>query len=449
MDGAGVAAEDEGGAREDVRELLEARAPDEVDGRYLGERFDAAHEAFVEATAADEDGDDLLAVEPIGEHGEVFRRPALVRPVRADGEDGEAARFVHALGREQRVRRSGFSGGDVDGEAHVLDAAAEGARDVEVALDDMPRGVCAPHGAAHIGGAFAHIHRAEAQLRARLRDDGSRLEEPLQIERRVVPARAKLMAEGAKLFEEAAHGAKALLLKEDDVVDVRIAREDVVGGRLDDPRQIRFWIRLLDRIGNGKCMDDVADGAELDDQDVFHSAPFLSIFLLSVDLLDDLRRGAAGHEIDEVHLAAVLLDDLRFWQRLARIVTALGVDGGTHLLDERFRRRLVEEDDVIDGSERSRNRCTIQLRVDGARLALEAAHGSVGIEPEHEAVAESARRLQVAHMPRVQDVEATVREDDALPRRAQGSAEVLDLFLRYQHVNPPQDFRRKAPVLSS
>ncbi len=276
VDGAGVAAEDEGGAREDVRELLEARAPDEVDGRHFGECFDVAHEAFIEASAADEDGDNLLAVEPIGEHGEVFRRPALVRPVRADGENGEAARFVHALGGEQRVRRNGFSGGDGDGEAHILDAAAEGARDVEVALDDVPLGVRAPHGAAHIGGAFAHVHRAEAQLRARLRDDGSRLEEPLQIERRVVSARAKLMAEGMELFEEASHGAKALLLKKDDVVDAGIAREDVVGGRLDDPRQMRFGIRLLDRIGNGKRMDDVADGTELDDQDVFHSAPVLS-----------------------------------------------------------------------------------------------------------------------------------------------------------------------------
>ena len=171
--------------------------------------------------------------------------------------------------------------------------------------------------------------------------------------------------------------------------------------------------------------------------------------LLSVDLLDDLRRRAPGHEVDEVHLAAVLLDDLRFGQRLARIVAALGVDGRAHLLYERFRRRLVEEHDVVDGDERARDRRAVKLRVDGARLALEAAHGSVGVEPKHEAVAEGARLLQVAHMPRMQDVEAAVREDDALPRFAQSRTEILDPFLRYQHVNPPQDFRRKAPALSS
>ena len=89
---------------EDVREFLETRAPDEVDRRHLGERLDAAHEAFVEAAAADEHRDELLAVEPIGENSEVLDGPALVRPVRADGENGEAMIFVHALGSKQRVR---------------------------------------------------------------------------------------------------------------------------------------------------------------------------------------------------------------------------------------------------------------------------------------------------------------------------------------------------------
>ena len=104
MDGAGVAAEDEVGALEDVREFLETRAPDEVYRRHLGERFDVAHEAFIEAAAADEYGDELLTVEPIGENGEVLDGPALIRPVRADGENGEAMVFAHALGGKQRVR---------------------------------------------------------------------------------------------------------------------------------------------------------------------------------------------------------------------------------------------------------------------------------------------------------------------------------------------------------
>ena len=54
-----------------------------------------------------------------------------------------------------------------------------------------------------------------------------------------------------------------------------------------------------------------------------------------------------------MHLAAVSFDNLCLGQSLARIVAALGIDGGTHLFDERFCRRLVEEHDVVDGDERA------------------------------------------------------------------------------------------------
>ena len=138
-----------------------------------------------------------------------------------------------------------------------------------------------------------------------------------------------------------------------------------------------------------------------------------------------------------MHLAAVFLDNSRFGQSLPCVVAALDIDGRTHLLDEGFRRRLIEKHDIINSGERPRDRCTIKLRVDGARLALQTAHGSVGVEAEHEAIAQSARLFQVTHMPRVQDVEAAVREDDALPRLAQDGAKALDFFLRYQHGRSP------------
>ena len=132
---------------------------------------------------------------------------------------------------------------------------------------------------------------------------------------------------------------------------------------------------------------------------------------------------------------------------LARVIAALGVDGRAHLFDQRLCRRLVEEHDVVDGDERAHDRRAVKLRVDGARLALQAAHGSVGIESEHKAVAQGTRRFQITHMTCMQDVEATVREDDALPRFAQRCAEVLDPFLRYQHVNPPKMSDGKLPHL--
>ena len=81
------------------------------------------------------------------------------------------------------------------------------------------------------------------------------------------------MAKRAELFKESAHGTKALLFKKNNVVNVRIARKNIVGCRLDNPRQMRFGIRLLNRIGHGERMNDVADGAEFDNQDVVHDAP--------------------------------------------------------------------------------------------------------------------------------------------------------------------------------
>lgn len=159
--------------------------------------------------------------------------------------------------------------------------------------------------------------------------------------------------------------------------------------------------------------------------------PFL--FLQLFNLLDDVCRRAAGDHLDELDAAAVALDDLGLGQRLERVVAALDVDVGADLGDDGLGRLLAEQHDVVDGLERADDLGAVELAVDGARGALVAAHGRIRVEAEHEAVAEGARLLEVAHMAGVQDVEAAVREDDLLPGAVQDLTESLDIIGVNQH----------------
>ena len=133
------------------------------------------------------------------------------------------------------------------------------------------------HRAAHTVRTLAHIRRADALPRSRCIDDRCRLEEPLQIERDIIAARAQAAAQGRIFTEESADAAELRLFKEDELIDVRISLKQRIGGRLDHPRQMCIGIGLLDGIGNGQRMNHIADRTEFDDQDILHGLPsFLS-----------------------------------------------------------------------------------------------------------------------------------------------------------------------------
>jgi hypothetical protein len=96
---------------------------------------------------------------------------------------------------------------------------------------------------------------------------------------------------------------------------------------------------------------------------------------------------------------------------------------GSERGDEFGGRVLVEERDGIDAGEAGQDVGAVVLVDDGPALALEAAHGRVGVDADDEAVAERAGGVQVRDVAAVQDVEAAVGEDDGLVR---GPAEAAD-----------------------
>ena len=261
-----------------MRELLEIRAPDEVHGRDLTRAHDVLCKRLIEATAADKHGNVVCAIETVGERCEMLHRPALVRPVRANGKGDKFASRLHPLACEQRFRRRCVTFGNGDGEAHLVHRTAECPCDIEIALDNMPLGVRSTHGAAHEIRTLAHIRRTDAQLCPRIPCNRRRLKEPLQIERGIIAAPAQTSAKRPDLTQKAADTAELCLLKQNELVDVGIVFENRIRSLLDNPRQMRLRKLLLDGIRNGQGMNHVANRTQLDDDDILHALPSFHYF---------------------------------------------------------------------------------------------------------------------------------------------------------------------------
>ena len=269
-----IAADDAGRPLEHESELLEAHAADEIDGRDLRRALDARGRLGFDGAAANEHGDAPLLVEPVRECGEVLRGPAFRRPARAHDERDVGIFHARARLREERLRRLLRALRHAKRHAHLAHRATDGARDVEIALDDMRLRVRPDDRRRDELAALAHVpHAVFPPLRRGSEiGDGRRLEEPLQVEHGIVAARLQLLLERSELPQEAAQGAEFLFLEDDDLIDTGVHRDDVIGGRLDDPGDARLRVRFLDSVGNGKRMNHIADRAELDDEDVLHGS---------------------------------------------------------------------------------------------------------------------------------------------------------------------------------
>lgn len=269
-----VAADDGGRLLEEVGELFEVQLADEVDGRdvHLGRNLGGL--LRFDGTAADEHRNDAVVVEPVAEHGKVPVRPAFCRPAGADDEHDIGVVHIGTGLGDDLARQLLFALGHADRQAYFPDRTADGARRVEVALDDVVVAVRPDDGLRDEFAALAHIPHAVLLSFRGLgeRGDGRRLEETLQVEHGVVVARLYLLAQRREVLQEAAEAAEFLLLKDDDLVDAGGHHDDVVGWRLDDPGQVGFRVRLLDGVAHGQGVDDIADGAHLHDQDILHSA---------------------------------------------------------------------------------------------------------------------------------------------------------------------------------
>ena len=78
-----------------------------------------------------------MVVEPVAEHGKVPVRPALCRPTGADDEHDIGVVHIGTGLGDDLARELLLALGHADWQADFPDLAADGARRVEVALDDV------------------------------------------------------------------------------------------------------------------------------------------------------------------------------------------------------------------------------------------------------------------------------------------------------------------------
>ena len=86
-----------------------------------------------------------------------------------------------------------------------------------------------------------------------------------------------------------------------------------------------------------------------------------------------------------------------------------------HQPDQLVRRLLGEEGHGIDAFERGQHLRAFLSRNQRTARALQGAHRFVTVQAHDQAIAKRARLLKVARVPNMQEVEAPVGEDDALP----------------------------------
>ena len=105
--------------------------------------------------------------------------------------------------------------------------------------------------------------KANPLRRARAPTDETALEVALQIEHQVESSRANL---GDKRPERLPRVAP---VKQDDLIDRRTAFKQRVRCRLDGPSEISPGKSLAQKIRQGQCASDIADGAVENDQNLF------------------------------------------------------------------------------------------------------------------------------------------------------------------------------------
>jgi hypothetical protein len=159
------------------------------------------------------------------------------------------------------------------------------------------------------------------------------------------------------------------------------------------------------------------------------------------EALDDRCGGLPGGERDDDALPAPASDFGGADDGVRRIVAPFHDDVGAKDLHQLERGVLVEHRHRVDGLEAGEDVGTFDLAADGAVRTLEAPDARVAVQPDDQRIASLPRTAKDVEMPRVQQVEYAVREDDAagllrtplagalpvenLARRVEGAQKVL------------------------
>src|SRR5216683_1066008 len=120
--------------------------------------------------------------------------------------------------------------------------------------------------------------------------------------------------------------------------------------------------------------------------------------------------------------------------RFRRIVGAFDVDIGAQRLQQGFHVRLVKDGDVVHGAEGSHQFRARILRQNRPARTFEGPFTGIGIDRNDEDISFPASALEIAHMARVKQVEAAVREHDPL-------AFAAARFQNFRQRFPGKDFR--------
>ena len=97
---------------------------------------------------------------------------------------------------------------------------------------------------------------------------------------------------------------------------------------------------------------------------------------------------------------------------------ALAVDVRGEGADQRLHRAFGEDGDVIHTVQRGQNLAALLLGHQRTPRSLQRACRDVAVHRHHQSIGFAARRLQVAHVPHVQEIEEAVGQGDAATRGA-------------------------------
>ena len=110
--------------------------------------------------------------------------------------------------------------------------------------------------------------------------------------------------------------------------------------------------------------------------------------------------------------------EVAFGNRFGGVVGAFGVHVRLEFAQQRIHVELVENHHVVDAAERRDQRRPRAFGENGAAFAFQLPRARVGIDSHHENIALGARRLQIAHVAHVKQVEHAVGENDLAARAA-------------------------------
>ena len=98
---------------------------------------------------------------------------------------------------------------------------------------------------------------------------------------------------------------------------------------------------------------------------------------------------------------------------IERVVASFHEDVGFECFDQGDGRGVVEEDDGVDACEAGQEAGAVVFTDDGSGRSLEAADRGIRVEADDEEVAQSFSAFQTGEVSGVEDVEASVGEDDS------------------------------------